>query len=68
MQQQDDDWVPMADAAKHFNISATKVSRLAKQGKIQARNKWGDERVKLVSLVELEAYLDKAARGEIEMK
>jgi hypothetical protein len=65
MQQQNDDWVPMADAARHFNISATKVSRLAKQGRIQAKNKWGDERVKLVSLTELEGYLNKAAEGEI---
>lgn len=61
MQQQNDDWVPMADAAKHFNISPTKVSRLAQQGKIQTKKKWGDERVRLVSLTELRDYLNKAA-------
>jgi hypothetical protein len=63
MQKQNEDWVPMVDAAKHFGISAAKVSRLAKQKKIEVRNKWGDERVKLVSLSELNAYMDNAARG-----
>jgi hypothetical protein len=64
MQEQNQEWIPMVEAAKQFKISSTKVSRLAKQGKIEIRNKWGDERVKLVNIDQLREYMDRAARGQ----
>ncbi len=53
-----EEWVPMSEASyilrtEGINVSASKLSRLAKDGKITTSSDPSDERVKLVNLNEL---------------
>lgn len=52
-QSQAPDWRKMAEAAQLVGVSASKLSRMAKEGKIAKRNDPKDERVVLVDLNEL---------------
>ncbi len=46
-------WVTMSEAARLLRVSLSKISRLAKRGRIETRNNPRDERERLVNLVEL---------------
>jgi DNA-binding MarR family transcriptional regulator len=48
-----DEWISMREAARRIGITATKVSRLAAQGRITTQQDPYDERVKLVNFAEL---------------
>jgi hypothetical protein len=53
MQYQDDQWVPMSEAAQRLGIQYNRITRLAARGKIETRIDVLDDRVKLVNLDEL---------------
>ena len=48
-----EEWITMSEAARRLGISTTKISRLAAKGRIITQDNPYDERVKLVNFVEL---------------
>jgi DNA-binding MarR family transcriptional regulator len=50
---QAEQWVPLTEAAKEIGVSAAKLSRMAKDGRVSTRKDPYDERKTLVNLVEL---------------
>ena len=50
---QSDQWVPMTEAARQIGISAAKLSRMAKEGKVNTQKDPYDERLVLVNMEEL---------------
>ena len=50
------EWVTMIEAAQATGVSVSKVSKLARQGRIQKRNDPKDERAVLVDLNELKQF------------
>jgi hypothetical protein len=50
-----EDWIPMSQAARKIGVSLSKISRLALDGRIKSKLNPRDERVKLVDLSELKA-------------
>jgi hypothetical protein len=50
------EWVPMSEAAKAIGVNLSKISRLASQGKIKSQNNPYDERTRLVDMVEVRKY------------
>ena len=58
MKKPDEDWVSMTEAASALGVSAAKISRLAAKGKIKTRRNLKDERIRLVSISQLEAYFE----------
>ncbi len=58
MQEQNEEWVPMATAAEMFQVSAAKISRMAASNEIQARKDRRDKRVRLVNVAELRQYFE----------
>lgn len=62
-----EEWVTMSDAAfqlkvEGFNVSVSKLSRLAKQGTIQSAEDPLDQRIKLVELNELRTLFGSSKR------
>lgn len=55
-------WVSMKDAAHVLNVPQSKLSQLAKKGKITTREDPTDERVRLVDLDELKLMFSQRAR------
>lgn len=51
-------WVPLTVAAHEAGISALKLTRLVKEGRLETRKDIRDERRKLVNLSELRKLLD----------
>lgn len=58
LQDQDKDWVTMAEAAQMFGVSPAKISRMAANNEIQTRRDPRDKRVRLVSISELRRYFE----------
>lgn len=49
----EDEWIRITDAAKELGVSASKLSRMARDGKLSSRKDAYDERVTLLSRKEL---------------
>ena len=48
-----EEWITMSEAARRLGISTTKISRLASRGRIVTQDDPYDERVKLVNFTDL---------------
>ena len=57
-QSQAQEWVTLTEAAQATGVSVSKVSKLARQGRIQKRDDPRDERAVLVDLNELKRYFN----------
>ncbi len=54
-----EEWVPLTQAATEIGISAAKLSRMAKEGRVKTQKDPYDERKTLVDLVELHQIFPK---------
>ena len=54
-----EEWVPLTQAAGEIGISAAKLSRMAKEGRVKTQKDPYDERKTLVDLVELRQIFPK---------
>lgn len=52
---QEEVWQPLTIAAREVGVSASKLSRLVKEGRLQSQRDPYDERVVLVNMAELRA-------------
>ncbi len=50
---QSDQWLPLTEAARQIGISAAKLSRMAKEGRVNTQKDPYDERLVLVNMEEL---------------
>jgi hypothetical protein len=57
-QEQNEEWITMAAAAKLFHVSNAKISRMAANKEIQTRENRRDKRVRLVNMNELRRYFE----------
>ena len=60
--QVNEEWVTMREAATRLKVTPSKLSRLAKSGKIRTRDDSVDERVTLVEFNEVRALLESSIR------
>ncbi len=60
--QVNEEWVTMREAATRLKVTPSKLSRLAKSGKIRTKDDSVDERVTLVEFNEVRALLESSIR------
>lgn len=60
--QVNEEWVTMREAATRLKVTPSKLSRLAKSGKIRTKGDSVDERVTLVEFNEVRALLESSIR------
>jgi DNA-binding MarR family transcriptional regulator len=60
--QVNEEWVTMREAATRLKVTPSKLSRLAKSGKIRTKDDPVDERVTLVEFNEVRALLESSIR------
>jgi|GraSoi2013_100cm_1033763.scaffolds.fasta_scaffold52107_2 hypothetical protein len=60
--QVNEEWVTMREAATRLKVTPSKLSRLAKSGKIRTKDDTVDERVTLVEFNEVRALLESSIR------
>lgn len=53
-----EDWTPLVEAAKAVRISAAKLSKMVKQGRVVSRKDPRDERLTLVDLNQLKKLME----------
>jgi len=60
MTQKEQEWLPIMEACKQFNISIHIINRLIKEGKLEAKGNILDKRKRLVNVAQLRELLKDA--------